>query len=53
MNEKFFDFEKARVQTLTLQQLERTHKENDIFNKPLRGIYHFDLLNKVIDLAEE
>lgn len=53
MNEKFFDFEKARVQTLTLQQLERTHKENDIFNKPLRGIYHFDLLNKVIDLAEK
>lgn len=27
LNNKFFDFEKAKVQTLTLDQLERTHKE--------------------------
>lgn len=36
LNNKFFDFEKAKVQTLSLDQLARTHKENDIYGKPLR-----------------
>lgn len=53
MNEKFFDFEKSKVQTLTLEQLERTHKENDVYNKPLRGIYHYDLLNQIIGMCNE
>lgn len=52
-NSKFFDFEKAKVQQLTISQLERTHKENDVYGKPLRGIYHYDLLNQVSDLAKE
>lgn len=52
-NSKFFDFEKAKVQTLTLDQLERTHKENDVYGNPLRGIYHYDLLNQVSELAKE
>jgi len=50
---RFFDFEKARVQTLDLAQLERTHKENDIYGKPLRGIYHYELLNQIIELCNE
>lgn len=50
MDNKFFDFDKAKVQTITLEQLARTHKENDVYNQPLKGIYHFDLLNKVIDM---
>ena len=50
---QFFDFEKAKVQTLTLNQLERTHKENDIYGNPLRGIYHYQLLNQVIELCKE
>lgn len=53
MNDKFFDFEKAKVQTLTLDTLERTHKENDIYGKPLRGIYHYALLQQLIDLCEQ
>lgn len=48
---KFFDFDKARVQTLTLEQLERTHKENDVYNKPLRGIYHYDLIKQVVEMC--
>lgn len=51
LNNKFFDFEKAKVQTLSLDQLARTHKENDIYGKPLRGIYHYDLLNQIIGSA--
>lgn len=53
LNNKFFDFEKARVQTLTLDQLERTHKENDVYGKPLRGIYHYALLNEIIGMCKE
>lgn len=51
LNNKFFDFEKAKVQTLSLDQLARTHKENDIYGKPLRGIYHYDLLHQIIGMC--
>lgn len=51
--DKFFDFEKAKTQTITLDQLCRTHREDDVYGKPLRGIYHFDLFNKVIDECKE
>lgn len=47
--DKFFDFEKAKTQAITLDQLSRTHREDDVYGNPLRGIYHFDLFNKVID----
>lgn len=53
LNNKFFDFEKAKVQTLTLDQLERTHKENDVYGNPLRGIYHYALLNEIIGMCKE
>lgn len=53
MDNKFFDFEKAKVQSITLEQLSRTHKENDVYNNPLKGIYHFELLNRVIAMCEE
>lgn len=47
--DKFFDFEKAKTQAITLEQLSRTHREDDVYGNPLRGIYHFDLFSKVID----
>lgn len=53
LDNKFFDFEKAKVQTLTIEQLERTHKENDVYGKPLRGIYHYELLNDIIGMCRE
>ncbi len=52
-NNQFFDFEKARVQTLDLAQLERTHKENDIYGNPLRGVYHYQLIQDIIDLCNQ
>lgn len=51
--DKFFDFEKAKTQAITLEQLRRTHREDDVYGNPLRGIYHFDLFNKVIDECTE
>lgn len=51
--DKFFDFEKAKTQAITLEQLSRTHREDDVYGNPLRDIYHFDLFNKVIDECTE
>lgn len=51
--DKFFDFEKAKTQAITLEQLSRTHREDDVYGNPLRGIYHFELFNKVIDECTE
>lgn len=51
--DKFFDFEKAKTQAITLEQLSRTHREDYVYGNPLRGIYHFDLFNKVIDECTE
>lgn len=50
---KFFDFEKAKVQTITLDQLERTSKENDVYGNPLKGIYHYELMNRIVDLCNQ
>ena len=50
---KLFSFEKAKVQTLTLEALERTHKENDVYGNPLRGVYHYALVQQIISLAKQ
>lgn len=51
--DKFFDFEKAKTQKITLEQLGRTYRENDVYGHPLKGIYHYDLFNKVIAECED
>lgn len=53
MQNSLFDFEKARVQGLTLDQLERTHKENRVTGEPVMGIYHFALLQQVLQMCAE
>ncbi len=50
---QFLDFETSKVQIVTLDQLERTEKENDVYGKPLKGIYHFDLIHQVENLCEK
>ena len=48
---KTFDFSKEKVQTITLPELEATYKENDVYGRPLGGIYHSDLINGISDMA--
>ena len=48
---KTFDFSKEKVQTITLAELEATYKENDVYGRPLGGIYHSDLINGISDMA--
>jgi len=53
LENKFLSFDTAKVQTLTLDQLERTQLEKDVYGNPLRGIYHFALINEIIKLCNE
>ena len=50
---ELLDFQQEKVQVLTLEQLRRTHKENDIMGQPLKGIYHCDLIGSVSDILSE
>ena len=51
---QFFDFDKQKVQVLTLEQLKRTNKENrgDDRSCP-HGIYHFALIQQILDMCNE
>lgn len=51
MNTEMLDFEKANVQTMTIGQLKRTHMENDIMGRPLKGVYHWEVIEAVRDIA--
>jgi len=42
------NFEVQKVQSIDLATLERTYKENDVFGKPLKEIYHYQLINEVL-----
>lgn len=53
LENKFLSFDIAKVQTLTLDQLERTQLEKDVYGNPLRGIYHFALIQQIIQLCNE
>lgn len=53
-NNHFFDFEKAKVQSLTMEQLKRTVRENDgESGNPLHGIYHYELLDRITEVCME
>lgn len=51
---QFLDFEKNKVQEVTLDQLSRTIKENrSDDNTPMHGIYHYQLIQQLIDMCNE
>lgn len=53
-NDHFFDFEKRKVQSLSMEQLRRTVRENDgEKGKPLHGIYHYELLDRLTEACLE
>lgn len=53
MNEqtKTLDFTNEKVQTLTLEELKKTHKENDVYGEPLLKIYHSDLIEQIAEIG--
>mgnify|MGYP002321924521 CR=1 FL=1 len=48
-----FDFQNNNVEIMTLDTLRRTHKENDIYGKPLKGIYHYEVIQQMMNLCEK
>lgn len=50
---KSLNFEIEKIQELDIETLQATYKENDVFGKPLRDIYHFSAINRVLDLCNE
>lgn len=52
-NNHFFDWDKQKTQVLTLDQLERTHRETDVYGNPLRGIHHFQLIQDILGMCNE
>ena len=50
---KTLNFEEDKIQALDLETLQATYKENDVFGKPLRDMYHYSVINKILDLCHE
>lgn len=47
-----FDFEKNSVISMNFDTLCRTHKENDIYGNPIRGMYHYKVLATIAELCQ-
>lgn len=48
-----FDFENNSIETMDIATLRRTHQENDIYGQPLRGIYHFKVIERVEEICRQ
>ncbi len=44
---KTFDFKENNVEVITLDELKRTYKENDILGRPLREMYHYEIIDAI------
>ena len=53
METKQLNFKENKVQTLTLDELERTYHENHVDGKPVGGVYHFVLLQELLGIFEK
>ena len=48
-----FNFLVNNIETMSLDTLRRTHKENDIYGQPVKGIYHYEVIQRMADLCEK
>lgn len=53
MEERQLNFAEASVQALTLEELEKSYHENLPTGQPVGGIYHFDLIARVLATFEQ
>ena len=45
-----FDFQNNGIEVMNFETLQRTYKENDIYGKPVQGIYHYQVLQRMMDI---
>jgi len=48
---KTFDFINNNVEIMNLNTLKSTFKENDIFGNPLKGMYHYEVIDRLADMC--
>ena len=48
-----FDFQNNGIEVMNLETLQRTYKENDIYGKPVQGIYHYQVLQRMMGICEK
>ena len=48
-----FDFQKNGIEVMNFETLQRTYKENDIYNNPVQGIYHYQVIRCMMDICEK
>ena len=53
MEQRTLNFAEAPVQVLTLDELEKSYHENLPTGDPVGGIYHFALIQKVLETFEQ
>lgn len=46
-NQRQFDFQNNGIEVMDLETLQRTYKENDIYGNPVRGIYHYQVIQRM------
>lgn len=47
-----FDFQQNGIEVMDFETLQRTYKENDIYNNPVQGIYHYQVIQRMMDICE-
>lgn len=48
-----FDFQKNGIEVMNFETLQRTYKENDIYNNPVQGIYHYQVIRRMMNICEK
>ena len=48
-----FDFQKNGIEVMNFETLQRTYKENDNYNNPVQGIYHYQVIRRMMDICEK
>lgn len=47
------DFKEKKVQMIDLATLRATHKENNIYGEPTKGIYHYETIERIANLCRD
>jgi len=50
---KALNFEMAKIQELDLETLQATYKENDVYGNPLRDVYHYQVINEILNRCNQ
>ena len=47
-----FNFNENKIQTLDLETLRATYKENDVYGNPLKDVYHYQVITQILDICK-